>query len=215
MKKIVLLIVCLHIFVTHVWSQDSLKKIKIGLDFSMSNTAIGKANINPSVTFSKGKHFIFAGPYFLYPYYFNPYRPIYGVQTGYQFYPNGSCNKFNLFFEYNFSFVKGSVIDQEWSHAGLSRRGIEIESLDNYLGFGFKANITTHLYFHSSVGLGVIYYGQITTYKNSFSGVETEVLYKELYLLNKTPYATYNNYFRSNSFIGIVKLGIAYDLFKL
>jgi hypothetical protein len=215
MKKVGLIIFCLHVCITSALCQDSLKKLYLGIDYAMGNTAIGKRNIYPSLTLSKGKHSVFAGPNFLYPYNFNSYRPIYGVQAGYQFYPNGRNKRFDLFFEYNFSYVKGSVIDQSWSQSGQYRRGIEIEALDSYLGFGFKANITKRFYFHSSVGLGGMYYGQKNTYKY-FSGSEyTEELDKRFYYGNWSPYSWYYNYYPSVSLIGIVKIGIAYDLFKL
>ncbi len=161
MKKIIFsLLLATGIF--HLKAQDSLKKLQIGLDYTMGNTTIGKGNIFTSIVIGKGKHVAFLGPAFIYGLPHNPYRPIYGIQAGHQVYPNGRDNRFNLFFEYDFNFMKFKLTQNYYSYnsSGVKNVTTEFSSLDNYLGFGFRLNLIEGLYFKTNVGLGAVIHHQ-------------------------------------------------------
>jgi hypothetical protein len=89
MKKIIISLLFIFVGLISLQGQDSLTKLQLGFDFSIGNNAIGRGNIYPSITLTKGKHLAFVGPAFIYGMYYNPYPPAYGLQAGYQIYPNG------------------------------------------------------------------------------------------------------------------------------
>ena len=200
-------------------SQDSLKTFQIGFDLGLGNNALGRGNIYPALTLSKGKHVAFAGPAFIYGIYYNPYPPSYGVQMGYQFYPNGRNNRFNLFFEYDFNYVRSQFHFGYYStnQTALKKQGILLSSVDNYLGFGFRLNLSKGLYFKTNLGVGLIYYGEKYHEEYNDGTVKNYSSGNQFYFGNFYPFsARYTSYFGTehyydNRFVGIVKVSIGSD----
>ncbi|MEO6306000.1 MAG: hypothetical protein ABIP51_22830 [Bacteroidia bacterium] len=219
MKKIIFILL-LFTSIIYLKGQDSLNKLQLGVDLALGNNAIGKGNILPSITISKGKHVVFAGPTFIYGLTSNPYRPIYGLQAGYQFYPNGRKNRCNLFFEYDFNYMKARFQQDYYSNnsTGLKKRITEFSSLDNYLGFGFRLNIIKGLYFKTAVGLGIVIYDQ--SFKEEYyDGTSRSYSYGQSVYFGKFPpyylrpfYDEY--YFNYSQIIGIFKIGLGWDLYS-
>ncbi len=218
MKKIIINLLIITTSVINLKGQDSLNKLQLGIDFAIGNNAIGKGNILPTITLSKGKHVVFMGPTFIYGLAFNPYRPIYGVQAGYQIYPNGRRNRFNLFFEYDFNYMKGKFQKDYYSYysKGIKKSTTVFSSLDNYLGFGFRLNLIKSFYFKTNVGLGVIVYDQNTT-EEYYDGTTKNYNYGQQIFIGKFPsyfFAPFFNeyYFNYGQMVGIFKMGIGCDL---
>jgi hypothetical protein len=142
--------------------QNQTPATQIGLDISMGNNAVFRQNILPSITLSKNKHVFLAGPGFYYNLPYNEYISAYGAQAGYQFYPNGRNNRFNLFFEYDVSFIKKAYTYNYYTghypNSQLIKKTAVVTALDNYIGFGFKVNLDKVFYLHTNVGLGVLMY---------------------------------------------------------
>jgi hypothetical protein len=150
-------------------AQDTLKKIQIGLEFSYARPSLFKDAVFPSITLSSAKHGVFAGPCVVY--YNDEYlRPLWGAQAGYRLFPNGRDKRFDLFFEYNFNLVKGTLKDKftvgypEANRTAVLRT-INLVSVDNYFGFGFRWNILKDFYIASNVGFNVGLYKQDYTYE--------------------------------------------------
>lgn len=224
MKKNLLLIACLCC-ILNLKSQDSLNKAKIGLDFSMGNNACGRANILPSITFTKAKHTVFAGPAFVYGMEINPYPPAYGIQVGYQFFPNGQKNRFNLFFEYDLYYIKKTHEFSKYisSPPTFIERSVTITSLDNYLSFGFKFNINSAIYLHTNVGLGVIWYKETVNDEYSNGKVNNYNYSNGVRVWKFHPYSEQNSWYNYDiawnpnppKLIGIFKLGLGFDVCAL
>lgn len=168
-----------------VYGQDTTKTLKTGLDFSSSTTYSGTGSYLPSVTMSKDKHCVFLGPMFVPLYNYSPIAL--GVQTGYQFYPNGKQRRFNLYFEYDFSFLKNKHSEEIMSnptsqpYGGLKTYTIRVSTLENNLSFGFRLNFLKLLYFQTNVGKGFGWYSKETDYE-FWSGHTNVINYKESWL---------------------------------
>ena len=219
MKKLFFI---LSIFALGLKGQDSLKKLQIGLDFGIGKNAIGRGNIYPSITLSKGNHVIFGGPAFIFGMDYNPYPPSYGVQAGYQFFPNGRNKRFNLFFEYDFNYVKANFIYKyapKYS-SSLVEADIELKSLDNYLGFGFRLKIYKGLYLKTNVGAGLIYYGEKIVMKYNDGTVHVEEYLNRIYGGHFQPffYNSLNQQYYggvySTRFVGIFKATLGCDIYS-
>jgi len=203
-------------------SQDSLKKLKLGADFSIGNNALGRRNILPNITLSKGRHSIFLGPAFIFGMEYNPFPPQYGVQAGYQFYPNGTKHRFNLFFEYDFNCVNANFkfyYDAPALHE-LTTRSINVSSVDNYMGFGFRLNIFKWLYLKTMVGVGIIYYMQ--SFKDTYNDGTVENYSTgsphvgNFYPFNGQLAGYYYNYYYTQGdkhFVGIIKAGLGCNIY--
>lgn len=221
MKNIIFSLTTVFISLFSLKAQDSLNKLQIGFDFLIGNNALGRENIYPSITLSKAKHTAFIGPAFIYGLYYNPYAPSFGLQAGYQYYPNGKKNRFNLFFEYDFNWVKAKfqINHYSWNQTGLKKRNIEISSLDNYLGFGFRLNIIKGLYLKTNLGLGLIFYRE-STKDELYDGTiiaynDTGKLFAGKFYPFTSQYIGYELYpWRQNQLIGIFKIGLGWDLYS-
>lgn len=175
MKKIICLLILLTALSANAaMAQDSIKKRSyLGIELSYQNPRIFKDGFLPALTFSQGKHQIYAGPQLMYlntaP------QAIWGAQAGYRFFPNGSTNRFNLFFDYNFSFLKGSITEEHLNNHSYwefpKTRTTQLLSLDNYLGFGFQLKILKNLYASTAIGVGVGFYKEEYTYTYSNNAV--------------------------------------------
>ena len=190
-------------------SQDSLNRVKLGLDFSVGNNALGRDLLLPSVTIGNNKHTIYLGLIYnvgakenQYPLN-NSYPSAYALQAGYLFYPNGSKNRFNLFFVYDFNYLNASFkfTYPAGTSTQIKNKTIKLTSIENYLGFGFKFNICKWLFLKTTVGLGVIYYGEKIN-QTSFSGSKTSYEYKSQFFAgNVYPYfdwhqsSSYNSHY--------------------
>ena len=220
--KFVFILICVF-FLFNIKGQDSLKRTSIGIDFSIGNNALGRENILPSITLSKGNHLAFVGPAFIYNMPYNPYPPQYGVQAGYQFYPNGTMNRFNLFFEYDFNYVNANFIRKfNGSYPeSVVRKDISILSIDNYLGFGFRLKIFKGLYFKSNIGIGAIYYLESVSETHN-NGEVYQYEYKYPFVVGKinpfnSMYSSYYTPFYQNEykrFVGLFKVGLGCDLYS-
>jgi hypothetical protein len=158
MRQVILVTFCS--ILSSVYGQDSTKKIQLGIDVSWGINIIGTGNYFPGITLSGNKHCVFAGPMIVY--YADPGQrsPLIGLQAGYQVYPNGRKNRFNLFFEYDFNYLNAKITN-EFSgpnsnpNGGVKRRTIAFYSLCNYLSYGFRLNIFKGLYFKTNGGVGL------------------------------------------------------------
>lgn len=217
MRK-VLFITIIALSTCSLIGQDSLKKVTIGVDFNMGNNALGRRNIYPSIVLSKGKHSLFFGPSFIYGIPYRLYAPIYGVQAGYMFYPNGHHKRFNLFFEYDFNYTKAKFEFNYYSSSpsGLKKRIIDLISIDSYVGFGFRANLFKGLYLKTNVGVGLIFYSENVIdefndgkiYKSDF---DPTIYGGNFYPYNFTNQYYYPYYSYSKKFVGLFKIGLGYD----
>ncbi len=201
-------------------SQDSLKKISVGIDFNVGNNALGRKNIYPSIVLSKGKHSLFLGPSFIYGIPYRLYAPTYGVQAGYMFYPNGHHKRFNLFFEYDFNYTKAKFEFNYYtsSQSRIKKRIIDLISIDSYVGFGFRANIFKGLYLKTNVGVGLIFYSENVTNEFYNGEIYKSNIQPSIHAGNFYPYnyatqyfAPYYNY--DKQFIGLFKFGLGYDFY--
>ena len=218
MKKIILVFTGLLLSTFTILSQDSIKKHSIGVDFNIGNNALGRKNIYPSIVLSKGKHSFFIGPSFIYGSQYRLYAPIHGLQAGYLFYPNGHQKRFNLFFEYDFNYTKVNVDFKYYlsSQNGLKKRSIELMSIDNYIGFGFRTNIFKGLYIKTNASVGMIFYSENVEDEFYNGTVSKSNMNPRFYVGNYYPYryggSGYPYYFNRKYFIGLFKIGIGYDI---
>lgn len=216
MKKILFVTIIAFLNSTLI-SQDSLKKVSFGVDFTIGNNAIGRKNIYPSVVLSKGKHSLFIGPSFIYGTEYRLYAPIYGFQAGYLFYPNGHHKRFNLFFEYDFNYTKAKFEFQYYSSSasGLKKQNITLTSIDNYGGFGFRMNVFKGLYFKTNVAVGLIFYSENVTNEFYNGIIYKSNIQPSLQVGNFYPFdyrnSYYYNYYGNKHFIGLFKIGLGYD----
>ncbi len=140
-------------------AQDSLKKqpkkAYLGLELAYANPTLFKDGFFPCLTFSKGKHTVFAGAFLIYYDAWHP-RPLWGAQAGYRIFPNGAANRFNLFFDYMFNLLNGKITDKVSSGyyypQDYGTQTTHFVHLDNYLGFGVRWNVVKH--FYASLGVG-------------------------------------------------------------
>lgn len=218
MKKLFFAFTVILLSTYNVVCQDSLKKITIGVDFNIGNNALGRKNIYPSIVLSKGKHSLFFGPSFIYGIPYRMYAPIYGLQAGYLFYPNGHHKRLNLFFEYDFNYTKAKFEFNYYSSSpsGLKKRNITLTSIDSYVGFGFRANIFKGLYLKTNVGVGLIFYSENVTNEFYNGNIYKSNLQPEVHVGNFYPFNYSNQYFApyysyNKQFIGLFKIGVGYD----
>jgi hypothetical protein len=204
-------------------AQHTTTKTQIGLDISMGNNAIFRQNILPSITLSKNKHVFFAGPGFYYNLPYNEYVPAYGAQAGYQFYPNGQTNRFNLFFEYDISYVSKTYRYNYYSgfypNAELVKKAAKIRSFDNYLGFGFKLNIDKVFYLHTNVGFGVLMYREDSHLEFSNGSTYdysdgTGIYYGRVSRFHSM-WGSYTEVLHDRQLIGIFKVGLGINVCSL
>jgi hypothetical protein len=205
-------------------------RTKIGVDYSMGNNALGRANILPSVTLSHKKHAIFAGPTFVYGIAYNIYTPCYGIQAGYQFFPNGQSNRFNLFFEYDMNLFKKQFKWEyyPWNNNSIIKRSLILTSFDNYLSFGFKWNITKAISFHTNVGLGLVYYKTQDSQESKNGSIWNEE-YDHLHIWRVSLFPTYTYecatcdntiyndiayYPNPTRLVGIFKAGVTFNIYS-
>lgn len=153
-----------------VYGQDSAKTFQLGLDISLGYNNTGRGNFLPAVTVSGNRHGVFAGPLLINN--ADPVQrgPLFGIQAGYQFYPNGRQKTFNLFFEYDFNFLDGKIVDTAPAmitnpYGGVKTRTIGFFSLFNYFSYGFRLNILKGLYLKTNVGLGLGWSGEEFKYE--------------------------------------------------
>ena len=186
-------------------AQDSAKKVQLGFDIAYAKPTLFKDGFFPSLTFSLDKQVIFAGAGVIYYDAWHP-RPITGIQAGYRVFPNGRDKRFNLFFECNTSFFKGSIEDRMSFYqfeiwGGTGTRTIDFTAIDNYFGFGFRWNVLKNLYISSNMGVDLGFYKENYTYEYAngqrFQGEGNMVL--------RDPLAFYK----------IFKISVGYDLYRL
>lgn len=150
-------------------SQEAPKGASLGLDLSYTRlSTFEKPGGFFSLTYMRGKHLVFAGPSLQYYDYAHP-QPLWGAQAGYRIFPNGTGRRFNLFFEYNLNYVKGTIKDRVGlyfyeMYAGYADRKIALVSIDNYLGFGFRCHLFKGLYVASNAGFALGFYKEDYSY---------------------------------------------------
>jgi hypothetical protein len=149
-------------------AQDSLKKRFIGLDLAGARHASFRSAFYPSLTFTAGKHILFAGPALNYLG-AGQTQPMYGVQAGYQFFPNDNNKRVNLLFELNTIYVKGRFNEKFTNYGDFvapvsGERSINMVSLDNYFSFGFRLNFLKRFYLKTTYGLSIGFYKTEYTY---------------------------------------------------
>jgi hypothetical protein len=151
------------------YGQDTIKIRQLGFDYSVGINYFASWNSLPSITYSTSKHSVFAGPIIvnlnsLDEGYYENFTPSIAIHTGYQFYPYGRRRRFNLFFEYNFLYLKTKTIVHDYERqpiqmwGGIKTKTIDLFSLENYLCYGFRLNISKGLYFQTNVGTGFGWY---------------------------------------------------------
>lgn len=169
MKQIITTIV-LSLCLSQAMAQDSLRKIRLGIDLTYAKPTVFKAGFFPSISLSIGKQVFFAGPSVIY-YDQEHLTPLTGAQGGYKVFPYGSHKRFSLFFEFNFNYVQGKLKDNirrvpsdYYWRSSAGDRTIHHVSIDNYFGFGFRWNMFRNFHFASGMDLGLGLYKQDYTY---------------------------------------------------
>jgi hypothetical protein len=153
-----------------VSGQDTTNAIILGTDISLGFNQVGNGNYFPSITASKGKHIVFLGPILVNNADIGQTKLLVGLQTGYQIYPNGQQNRFNLFFEYDFIFLSAKIVDEYPCPTGIpynnaKKRTIDFFSLENYFSYGFKLNMFKGFYFKTNFGVGFGWYKKQFNYE--------------------------------------------------
>lgn len=145
----------------------------INITSSISGYAYG-INLNPNFTYRLHRHVLSIGPsILLFQGYFdgdNVVAKLTGAQAVYQFYPNPKQNTINFFFQYD-------CIYQHFVDKGISWKNVD-NTLEQYLGYGFKINFSRHLYLNQSMGLGLNYSHRKTVFDSRFAN--TDKKYAEL-----------------------------------
>lgn len=104
------------------------------------------------------------------------------------------------------------------SPTDLKTKNIEVTSIDNYLGFGFRLNIYKGLFFKTNLGIGLVLYGEKN--KEEFNNGSSSNYNKPLTAnVGKFyPFYSRNSYYdkyalNSGQLIGIFKAGFGWDLY--
>ena len=206
MKKLnIFTIIFIMLFSIKMSSQDSLYSAKFSFETSFSKTKFNKVGFYSAFVLSFKKHKVFLGPgiYYLTAAHSQPFA---AMQMGYQYFPNGTENRFTLFFGYDFNYTKGSLEDKfqpssYYEYYGIVSRKHKYTALDNFFSFGFNWRFFSRFYFKPNVGIGVGLYKENYTYKYE----------------NGKTYTADNNlsYRYPFGFSHLAKITLGYDLVRL
>jgi hypothetical protein len=156
MKNNLYLKMVLLVLGSTLMAQESDPKFKVGIGCFYARASTTGQSVLPTITLTRGKHVFFAGPALYYLNDENP-RPLTGANLGYQFFPNGRQNRFNLFLEYDFTYMEGTTREKpSYNWYSASSYKIHIVDISNYLGFGFRLNIIKNLYLNAGAGVGIL-----------------------------------------------------------
>lgn len=156
MKKLTLLLVLSASL--GMKAQDSISSPRLGITSGISTLAVGMSSpaLHAGLSFSSGKHEVYITSFFVSSLY-DMKGTFPGFGAGYQFYPNGIHNRFDLLFAYDFIYFSARPEyiypsnGPAWAPVAMGR---SLKEIENYLGFGFRAKIISHLFFSASVGIG-------------------------------------------------------------
>jgi hypothetical protein len=154
MKKIILAFLFLPLLMN---AQDSISSPRIGLTFGISLLPTANYAWTPGISFTSKKQDIYFSLLLANNLFASP-KTYTGFQTGYHFYPYGHTTRFSLLFLYDLSYLSANNERpyEPYDHPNATAKLTEsMKVFENYLSFGFRANILRNLFISPSVGIGV------------------------------------------------------------